>query len=68
MWGTGTAEEQAYEGTVAADPAGDDELRVGLLDCTIHSYRPLNVGSDVHDRLAGSVPLGLYTGRNLCFP
>ena len=43
-------------------------LRVGLLDCTIHSYRPLNVGSDVHDRLAGSVPLGLYTGRNLYFP
>lgn len=68
VWGTGTAEEQAYEGTVAADPAGDDELRVGLLDCTIHSYRPLNVGSDVHDHLAGSVPLGLYTGRNLYFP
>ena len=54
----GTAQEQAYEGTVAADPAGDGELRVGLLDCSIHSYRPLNVGSDVHDRLAGSPALG----------
>ena len=53
---------------MAADPAGDGELRVGLLDCTIHSYRPLNVGSDAHDRLPGSDPLGLYTGRNLYFP
>ena len=68
LWGAGTAEEQAFEGTVAADPAGDGELRVGLLDCTIHSYRPLNVGSDAHDRLPGSDPLGLYTGRNLYFP
>jgi len=69
LYGQGTAEEQAFEGTVAADPAGEPELRVGLLDCTIHSYRPLNVGSDLHDRLAGaSRPLGLYTDANLYFP
>jgi alkaline phosphatase D len=68
LWGAGTAEEQAFEGTAAADPAADGELRVGLLDCTVHSYRPLNVGSDVHDRMAGSRPLGLYTGANLYFP
>ena len=68
QYGQGSAEEQAFEGTVAADPAGDGELRVGLLDCTIHSYRPLNVGSDLHDRLAGSRPLGLYTADNLYFP
>jgi alkaline phosphatase D len=68
LWAAGTPQEQAYEGTVAADPADDGELRVGLLDCTIHSYRPLNVGSDAHDRLPGSEPLGLYTGRNLYFP
>jgi alkaline phosphatase D len=68
LWGQGTAEEQAFEGMVAADPAGDGELRVGLVDCTIHSYRPLNVASDVHDRLAGSRPLGLYTAANLYFP
>ena len=68
LWAGGTAEEQAFEGTVAADPAGDGELRVGLVDCTIHSYRPLNVGSDANDRLPGSDPLGLYTGRNLYFP
>lgn len=53
---------------MAADPAGEGELRVGLLDCAIHSYRPLNVGSDAGDRLAGSRPLGLYTDRNLYFP
>jgi alkaline phosphatase D len=68
LYGQGTAEEQAFEGTVAADPAGEGELRVGLLDCTVHSYRPLNVGSDLHDRLASSPPLGLYTGANLYFP
>ena len=68
LWAGGTAQEQAFEGTVAADPAGDGELRVGLVDCTIHSYRPLNVGSDANDRLPGSDPLGLYTQRNLYFP
>jgi alkaline phosphatase D len=68
LWAGGTAQEQAFEGTVAADPAGDGELRVGLVDCTIHSYRPLNVGSDANDRLPGSDPLGLYTERNLYFP
>jgi alkaline phosphatase D len=68
LWGQGTAEAQAFEGTVAADPATDGELRVGLLDCTIHSYRPLNVGSDLHDRMPGSRPLGLYTEANLYFP
>jgi alkaline phosphatase D len=68
LWAAGTAQEQAYEGTVAADPGGAGELRVGLVDCTIHSYRPLNVGSDANDRLAGGRPLGLYTERNLYFP
>ena len=66
LWG-GHAEEQAFEGTVAADPAGDGELRVGLLDCTIHSYRPLN-GQRRPRPPPGSDPLGLYTGRNLYFP
>jgi hypothetical protein len=54
--------------TVQLFPIGDGELRVGLLDCAIHSYRPLNVGSDARDRLAGSRPRGLYTDRNLYFP
>jgi alkaline phosphatase D len=53
---------------VAADPAGAGELRVALVDCTIHSYRPLNVGSDANDRMAGSDLLGLYLERNLYFP
>jgi alkaline phosphatase D len=68
LWAAGTAEEQRFEGTVAADPAGEDELRVGLVDCTIHSYRPLNVASDPHDRRPGSPRLGLYTEANLYFP
>jgi hypothetical protein len=47
---------------VAADPGEAGELRVGLLDCTIHSYRPLNVGSDANDRMSGS---STYTSRPL---
>jgi alkaline phosphatase D len=68
VWAAGTPQEQRYEGTVAADPAGEGELRVGLVDCTIHSYRPLNVASDARDGLPGSRPLGLYTEANLYFP
>jgi alkaline phosphatase D len=68
VWGAGTAQEQRFEGRIAADPVDADELRVGVLDCTIHSYRPLNVASDLHDGMAGSRPLGLYTERNLYFP
>jgi alkaline phosphatase D len=68
VWAAGTAHEQRFEGTVAADPSDADELRVGVLDCTIHSYRPLNVASDLHDGIAGSRPLGLYTDANLYFP
>jgi alkaline phosphatase D len=68
LYGQGTAEAQTFRGTVAADPAGEPELRVGLLDCTVHSYRPLNVASDLHDRMTASPPLGLYTGANLYFP
>jgi alkaline phosphatase D len=68
VWAPGSAQEQRFEGRVAADPADADELRVGVLDCTIHSYRPLNVASDPRDGLAGSRPLGLYTEANLYFP
>ena len=55
-------------GHVAADPAGDGELRVGLLDCTIHSYRPLNVGSDAHDRLPGRTRWGCTPGATSTSP
>jgi len=68
VWGAGTAQEQRFQGRIAADPVAADELRVGVLDCTIHSYRPLNVASDLHDGISGSRPLGLYTERNLYFP
>src|SRR4029453_9365442 len=67
-WAGGPPQEQALGGTVAAAPAGDGELRVGLVDCTIHSYRPLNVGSDANDRLPRADPPGRTPGRNLYFP
>jgi alkaline phosphatase D len=59
---------QRFAGAVAADPAGQPELRVGLLDCTIHSFRPLNVASAADQRIPGARPLGLYTPENLYFP
>jgi alkaline phosphatase D len=68
VWAAGTAQEQRFQGTVTVDPADAGELRVGVVDCTIHSYRPLNVASDLHDGTPGSRPLGLYTEANLYFP
>jgi alkaline phosphatase D len=68
VWAPGTPEEQRFDGVVGRDPADADELVVGLLDCTIHSFRPLNVASDAGPELPGSPPLGLYTDRNLYFP
>ena len=68
VWAAGTPEEQRFPGVVARDPVDADELVVGLVDCTIHSFRPLNVASDAGPELPGSRPLGLYTDRNLYFP
>jgi alkaline phosphatase D len=68
VWAPGTVEEQRFEGVVAKDPVDAGELVVGVLDCTIHSFRPLNAASDAASGLPGSRPLGLYTDRNLYFP
>jgi alkaline phosphatase D len=68
VWAPGTPEEQRFGGVVGRDPVDADELVVGLVDCTIHSFRPLNVASDAGPELPGSRPLGLYTDRNLYFP
>jgi alkaline phosphatase D len=68
VWAPGTPEEQRFDGVIRKDPVDADELVVGLVDCTIHSFRPLNTGSDPGPELPGSRPLGLYTDRNLYFP
>lgn len=66
-YGTGTAEAQLYPGTVPAEPAGRPCV-IGMINCTIHSFRPLDVGSSGAPTVAGEHELGLYTERSLYFP
>ena len=51
-----------------ADPTTKSTVVVGLLNCSIHSFRPLDVGSNSTPRLPGERSLGLYTDANLYFP
>jgi alkaline phosphatase D len=62
----GSAVTATYEGRIRREPTGD--LVVGVVNCTIHSFRPLDRPSSGEARLPGSSPLGLYTDRNLRFP
>jgi alkaline phosphatase D len=64
----GTTREATYGGTIVADPSSKPTIVVGLLNCSIHSYRPLDVGSNSTPRLSGERSLGLYTDANLYFP
>lgn len=67
-YAVGTPAQQLYGGTIARDPTAKSQIVVGVLNCFIHSYRPLDVGSSGAALLPGSQPLGLYTDRNLYFP
>jgi alkaline phosphatase D len=64
----GTPAEQSYAGTVPADPVAVPELRVGVLNCTIHTYRPLDRASNGRAQLPEEHDIGLYTPANLYFP
>jgi alkaline phosphatase D len=65
---SGTPAEYSYAGTVPADPVSVPELRVGVLNCTIHSFRPLDRASNGKATLPEEHDLGLYTPANLYFP
>lgn len=65
VYGTGTALAHMYYGRIAREPAA---LSVGMLNCTIHSSRPLDQSSSVSTPIAGGHDLGLYTTANLYFP
>jgi alkaline phosphatase D len=64
----GTPADQSYAGKVPADPVGVPELRIGVLNCTIHSYRPLDRASNGRAQLPEEHDIGLYTPANLYFP
>lgn len=68
VYGLGTASESIYSGTVPKPPSGPAPLTVGVVNCTIHSYRPLDAASEYVPKLANETPQGLYTPRNLYFP
>ena len=55
-----------YDGQVPAEPSSSQPLTIGVVNCTIHSFRPLDVPSAQQSPLQRQ--LGLYTSNNLYFP
>ncbi|MGZ4593992.1 MAG: hypothetical protein ACXV3C_08990 [Actinomycetes bacterium] len=68
VYGLGTAQESVYGGTVPAAPGTLGQLTVGVVNCTIHSYRPLDEASPFTPKLPGETAQALYTPLNLYFP
>lgn len=64
----GTPAQHSYAGKVPAEPAAAPELRIGVINCTIHSHRPLDRASNGRAQLPEEHALGLYTPANLYFP
>ncbi len=67
-YAVGTSEESFYAGIVRRDPGEQDTVSIGMVNCTIHSYRSLDKASRGRQRLPGERYLGLYTKDNLYFP
>ena len=68
VYAPGTASAQIVAGTIAADPASVPELVVGIVNCTIHSFRALDRYGGPPPRMPQERPLGAYTRDNLYFP
>jgi alkaline phosphatase D len=68
VYGLGSASQASYSGTIPKTPVRSGGLSIGVVNCTIHSYRPLDAPSNYQPQLAGETPQGLYTSRNLYFP
>ena len=66
-WARGTGQEAWYRGRVRAEPTGRP-LSIGLVNCTIHAVRALEVPTHGTARLPGERFAGLYTRTNLYFP
>src|SRR4051812_20258330 len=67
-WGTGTAQESAYTGTVQPDMESRSRLTVAVINCAVHSFRGLDRRSSGAPKFRGERFLGLYTHDNLYFP
>lgn len=68
VYAPGTASQSIYRGRIAKDPIAKSPIVVGLVTCTIHSFRSLDRASSGTPRIAGEQPLGLYTDANLYYP
>ncbi|MFL6049402.1 MAG: alkaline phosphatase D family protein, partial [Gaiellales bacterium] len=68
VYGPGSTQQSTYGGTILRDPSGQPSIAVGIVNCTIHSFRPLDRASSGAPHLPGEHALGLYTANNLYFP
>jgi alkaline phosphatase D len=68
VYGAGTPSEAPYGGTIPRSPRTADVVRVGVVNCQVHSYRSLDQASDYTPLLPAETPQGLYTPNNLYFP
>ncbi len=61
--------QATYNGSIPRDPTGQASIAVGIINCTIHTFRPLDRASTGGAAaLPGSQPLGLHTANNIYFP
>lgn len=65
LWGASTT---GYSGIVRRNPTDKPTVSVAMVNCTIHTYRPLDRKTNGRPRLPGEVFRGLYTTENLYFP
>ncbi len=67
-WATGTAQASSYTGTIQRDPTDKASIAVAMVNCTIHTYRELDLASSGAPKFPGERFRGLYTAENLYFP
>ncbi len=64
----GAGQQSSWSGTIRREPDAAGPVTVATVNCTIHSYRNLDVASRDRPRLPGEQYLGLYTTNSLYFP
>ena len=67
-WAAGTAQQAFYTGTIRRDPTDKTSIAVAMVNCTIHTYRNLDVKSSGAVKFPGETFRGLYTTANMYFP
>jgi alkaline phosphatase D len=68
VYAAGTTQEAFYTGRIPRNPTTKTTVSVAMVNCTIHSFRNLDVPSSGAPKFPGETFRGLYTTRNLYFP